>query len=300
MTLLKVYEEMPLEWKRAPGEHLEDIFRTIDSFVAELSVVYWGDPEYCDITPGHAAAMDLRDVANARTALLQDLRELDEAVSPWEAFDYEPTPAEAEAWKQRQQARRAEVIASRKALRIVFVLACRIYRQVGARPTGGEVSRLKRLELTGGMKKALDELKRPPRTAFDDRGRLSPEDVSAIYSGLASAGLISGPLETFRKHFDAEPVLDPWEPLEPLQWTGGPSLLGYFIWRYLKRLPSGHTLRNYAAPVLNAFDTPEPQRRSVRRLLTLLNEGKQKTVRGGAVIDSLFDGLQGTGSVSAE
>lgn len=300
MGLLKEYEDLPVEWKLAPEKHLEEIFRRVDDYIQEADIFYLDEP-------GRAvreAVLDLRDLAQARAALREDLAYLDTRLSPWEAFDEQPTPEQAAEWEIRQQEDRAKVIAQRKTLRLFFIFACRIYRQVGTRPSGGEVSRLKRLELTDGMKKALDEVKRPARTSFDDRGRLPGGTVSAIYSGLASAGLISGPLETFRKHFDLEPFRDGaaflTPPLEPLTWTGGPALLGYFIWRYWKQLPESYALRNYAVPVLNAFSIPEPQRRSVRRLLSLLNEGKQKTVRGAAAIDRIFDGLQGTGATSAK
>lgn len=299
MGLLKEYEDLPVEWKLAPEKHLEEIWSRVDKYIQHVKTHYFDEK-------GEAirdAVVNLRNLAQARADLREVINELDTRLSPWEAFDTLPTPEQAAEWERRQQEDRAKVIAQRKTLRIFFIFACLIYRQVGTRPSGGEVSRLKRLELTDGMKKALDEMKRPPRTAFDARGRLSRKDVSAIYHGLASAGLVSGPLETFSKHFDLEPIREDeafLPPLEPLQWTGGPSLLGYFIWRYWKRLPEGYSLRNYAAPVLNAFAVPEPQRRSVRRLLSMLNEGKQKTVRGGAVIDRLFDGLQGTGSTSAE
>ena len=299
MGLLKEYEDLPVEWKLAPEKHLEEIFLRVDDYIQEAEV-------YLD-DAGEAvrdAVRNLRNLAQARAALREDLAYLDTRLSPWEAFDAQPTPEQAAEWERRQQEDRAKVIAQRKTLRLFFIYACRIYRQVGTRPSGGEVSRLKRLELTDGMKKALDEVKRPARTSFDDRGRLPGGTVSAIYSGLASAGLVSGPLETFRKHFDLEPFRDGAAflapPLEPLTWTGGPALLGYFIWRYWKQLPEKYALRNYAVPVLNAFSIPEPQRRSVRRLLSLLNEGKQKTVRGGAAIDRIFDGLQGTGATSAK
>ena len=300
MGLLKEYEDLPVEWKLAPEKHLEEIFLRVGDYIRAADIFYLDEP-------GRAvreAVLDLRDLAQARAALREDLAYLDTRLSPWEAFDAQPTPEQAAEWERRQQEDRAKVIAQRKALRIFFIFACRIYRQVGTRPSGGEVSRLKRLELTDGMKKALDEVKRPARTSFDDRGRLPGGTVSALYSGLASAGLISGPLETFRKHFDLEPFRDGaaflTPPLEPLTWTGGPALLGYFIWRYWKQLPEKYALRNYAVPVLNAFSIPEPQRRSVRRLLSLLNEGKQKTVRGAAAIDRIFDGLQGTGATSAK
>jgi len=300
MGLLKEYEDLPVEWKLAPEKHLEEIFLRVGKYIRDTDIFYLDEP-------GKAvrdAVLGLRDLAQARAALREDLDYLDTRLSPWEAFDTQPTPEQAAEWERRQQEDRAKVIAQRKALRIFFIFACRIYRQAGTRPSGGEVSRLKRLELTDGMKKALDEVKRPARTSFDDRGRLPGGTVSAIYSGLASAGLISGPLETFRKHFDLEPFRDGADflqpPLEPLTWTGGPALLGYFIWRYWKQLPEKNALRNYAVPVLNAFSIPEPQRRSVRRLLSLLNEGKQKTVRGAAAIDRIFDGLQGTGATSAK
>lgn len=300
MGLLKEYENLPMEWRLEPEKHLDEIFHRLDDYIRHADIFYLDEP-------GRAvrdAVLGLRDLAQARAALREDLDYLDTRLSPWEAFDTQPTPEQAAEWERRQQEDRAKVIAQRKALRIFFIFACRICRQVGTRPSGGEVSRLKRLELTDGMKKALDEVKRPARTSFDDRGRLPGGTVSAIYSGLASAGLISGPLETFRKHFDLEPFRDGagflQPPLVPLAWTGGPALLGYFIWRYWKQLPEKNVLRNYAVPVLNAFSIPEPQRRSVRRLLSLLNEGKQKTVRGAAAIDRIFDGLQGTGATSAK
>ena len=300
MGLLKEYENLPVEWKLAPEKHLEEIRSRVDDYIQHVETHYFDEK-------GEAirdAVRNLRNLAQARADLREVINELDTRLSPWEAFDTLPTPEQAAEWERRQQEDRAKVIAQRKTLRIFFIFACLIYRQVGTRPSGGEVSRLKRLELTDGMKKALDEVKRPARTSFDDRGRLPGETVSAIYSGLASAGLISGPLETFRKHFDLEPFRDGAAflppPLEPLTWTGGPALLGYFIWRYWKQLPEKNALRNYAVPVLNAFSIPEPQRRSVRRLLSLLNEGKQKTVRGAAAIDRIFDGLQGTGATSAK
>lgn len=305
MGLLKEYEDLPVEWKLAPEKHLEEIFRRVDKYIQHVETHYFDEK-------GKAirdAVVNLRNLAQARADLREVINELDTRLSPWEAFDTLPTPEQAAEWERRQQEDRAKVIAQRKTLRIFFIFACQIYRQVGTRPSGGEVSRLKRLELTDGMKKALDEVKRPARTSFDDRGRLPGGTVSAIYSGLASAGLISGPLETFRKHFDLEPFRDGAAflppPLEPLTWTGGPALLGYFIWRYWKHLPvpgenDALRIRNYAVPVLNAFSIPEPQRRSVRRLLSLLNEGKQKTVRGAAAIDRIFDGLQGTGATSAK
>ncbi len=299
MGLLKEYEDLPVEWKLAPEKHLEEIFLRVDEYVRHADLFF---DDHRDTV--RDAVVNLRDLAQARAALREDLDYLDTRLSPWEAFDDTPTPEQAAEWERRQQEDRAKVIAQRKALRLFFLFACRIYRQLGIRPSGGEVSRLKRLELTDGMKKALDEVKRPARTSFDDRGRLPGGTVSAIYSGLASAGLVSGPLEAFRKHFDLEPIRDGAAflapPLEPLTWTGGPALLGYFIWRYWKQLPEKYALRNYAVPVLNAFSIPEPQRRSVRRLLSLLNEGKQKTVRGGAAIDRIFDGLQGTGTTSAK
>lgn len=304
MGLLKEYENLPVEWKLAPEKHLEEIFLRVDDYIHEAEVYLDDDWEAV-----RDAVRNLRNLAQARAALREDLEYLDTRLPLWEValdfdLDTQPTPEEVAEWERRQQEDRAKVIAQRKTLRIFFIFACRIYRQVGTRPSGGEVSRLKRLELTDGMKKALDEVKRPARTSFDDRGRLPGGTVSAIYSGLASAGLISGPLETFRKHFDLEPLRDGAAflppPLEPLTWTGGPALLGYFIWRYWKQLPEKNALRNYAVPVLNAFSIPEPQRRSVRRLLSLLNEGKQKTVRGAAAIDRIFDGLQGTGATSAK
>lgn len=300
MGLLKEYEDLPGEWKLAPEKHLEEIFRRVDDYIRHAETRYLGEK----VEAVRDAVRNLRNLAQARADLREVINELDTRLSPWEAFDTLPTPEQAAEWERRQQEDRAKVIAQRKTLRIFFIFACQIYRQVGTRPSGGEVSRLKRLELTDSMKKALDEVKRPARTSFDDRGRLPGGTVSAIYSGLASAGLISGPLETFRKHFDLEPFRDGAAflppPLEPLMWTGGPALLGYFIWRYWKQLPEKNVLRNYAVPVLNAFSIPEPQRRSVRRLLSLLNEGKQKTVRGAAAIDRIFDGLQDTGATSAK
>ena len=305
MGLLKEYEDLPVEWKLAPEKHLEEIFRRVDRYIQDAEGYYLGE----DLEAVRDAVRNLRNLAQARAELRKELEYLDTRAPLWEValdfdLDTQPTPEEVAEWERRQQEDRAKVIAQRKTLRLFFIFACRIYRQVGTRPSGGEVSRLKRLELTDGMKKALDEVKRPARTSFDDRGRLPGGTVSAIYSGLASAGLISGPLETFRKHFDLEPFRDGAAflapPLEPLTWTGGPALLGYFIWRYWKQLPEKYALRNYAVPVLNAFSIPEPQRRSVRRLLSLLNEGKQKTVRGGAAIDRIFDGLQGTGATSAK
>ena len=296
MGLLSIYKDMPDQWKLDPSAHREDIFRSLDEFIP--SAAWYSE------TPADDAVQSLRAVAELRAERREDLEALRrDSASIWEDFGFEPSPELVEDWERRQQERRARITGEIKTLRLVFMYACRIYSCSGVRLSGGRISRLKQLYLSAGMKKALDEMKRPPRTAFDARGRLSRKDVSAIYHGLASAGLISGPLETFSKHFDLEPIREDeafLPPLEPLQWTGGPSLLGYFIWRYWKRLPEGYSLRNYAAPVLNAFAVPEPQRRSVRRLLSMLNEGKQKTVRGGAVIDRLFDGLQGTGSTSAE
>ncbi len=303
MGLLKEYEDLPVEWRLEPEKHLDEIFHRLDDYIRYADIYF--DP----VDAVRDAVRNLHNIAQARAALREDFDELNARLSPWEDFDTQPTPEQAAEWERRQREDRAKVIAQRKTLRIFFIFACRIYRQVGTRPSGGEVSRLKRLELTDSMKEALDEVKRPARTSFDDRGRLPGGTVSAIYSGLASAGLITGPLETFRKHFDLEPFRDGAAflppPLEPLTWTGGPALLGYFIWRYWKHLPvpgenDALRIRNYAVPVLNAFSLPEPQRRSVRRLLSLLNEGRQKTVRGAAAIDRIFDGLQGTGATSAK
>ena len=184
MGLLKEYEDLPVEWKLAPEKHLEEIFRRVDRYIQDAEGYYLGE----DLEAVRDAVRNLRNLAQARAALREDLEYLDTRLPLWEValdfdLDTQPTPEEVAEWERRQQEDRAKVIAQRKTLRLFFIFACRIYRQVGTRPSGGEVSRLKRLELTDGMKKALDEVKRPARTSFDDRGRLPRGTVSAIYSG---------------------------------------------------------------------------------------------------------------------
>lgn len=155
-----------------------------------------GDADPAEIYAEFAATINAR---NTRAADLEALeRERAEKQSPWADFGGTPTAAQLEEHNQQRSAEAQEQAArigdKIAALDNLFRALCRALDLEGLTLTGGKISRLAALGLPEHLAAELNALHKEHRATIPEAERLTPEDATALYNGLAKEGLISGPL----------------------------------------------------------------------------------------------------------
>ena len=174
---------------------------------------------------------DLAAILAGTDSPAQDFAEIDPAPSP-------DTLAELEANTQQRRDTLAARIATLDAL---FLAICQATAAAGLTFSGGEISPLKRRRTPDTLAAALDALRREKIAALPAAERLEEKTARRLYTALTSAGLISGPWDTFAYYLAQQSTPAAKRPEKPLSWDGKPTELAYFIDRFPRKRKTPYT-----------------------------------------------------------
>ena len=127
------------------------------------------------------------------------------------------------------------------ALDALFIAICRALDAEGLTLSGGEISALKRQGMPGQLAAGLDALKAGKIAALPAAERLEEKTARRLYTALTSAGLISGPLDTFAYYLAQQSTPAAKRPEKPLSWDGKDAELAYFIDRFPRKRKRPYT-----------------------------------------------------------
>lgn len=127
------------------------------------------------------------------------------------------------------------------ALDALFLAICRALDAEGLTLSGGEISALKRQGMPGQLAAELDALKTGKIAALPAAERLEEKTARRLYTALTSAGLISGPLDTFAYYLAQQSTPAAKRPEKPLSWDGKDAELAYFIDRFPRKRKRPYT-----------------------------------------------------------
>lgn len=257
-----------------------------------------GDADPAEIYAEFAAIINARNTWAADLEALE--RERAEKQSPWADFGGTPTAAQLEEHNQQRSAEAQEQAArigdKIAALDNLFRALCRALDLEGLTLTGGKISRLAALGLPEHLAAELNALHQEHRATIPEAERLTPEDATALYNGLAKEGLISGPLEAFIYHFGRLSADNSKRPNTALSWLGTSAQFVFFAWRlsrYIQPGPYGYTIRRKA--ICAAFPgIDERQRRNtLDKEFSAYHGGTRQSCKGSGTIKQIFEALPG-------
>ena len=127
------------------------------------------------------------------------------------------------------------------ALDALFLAICRALDAEGLTLSGGEISALKRQGMPGQLAAELDALKAGKIAALPAAERLEEKTARRLYTALTSAGLISGPWDTFAYYLAQQSTPAAKRPEKPLSWDGKGAELAYFIDRFPRKRKRPYT-----------------------------------------------------------
>ena len=117
----------------------------------------------------------------------------------------------------------------RQELAAIFTQICRALGTAGLTLSGGEISALKRQGMPGQLAAELDALKAGKIAALPAAERLEEKTARRLYTALTSAGLISGPWDTFAYYLAQQSTPAAKRPEKALSWDGTPAQLARLI-----------------------------------------------------------------------
>ena len=117
----------------------------------------------------------------------------------------------------------------RQELAAIFTQICRALGTAGVTLSGGEISALKRQGMPGQLAAELDALKAGKIAALPAAERLEEKTARRLYTALTSAGLISGPWDTFAYYLAQQSTPAAKRPEKALSWDGTPAQLARLI-----------------------------------------------------------------------
>lgn len=183
----------------------------------------------------------LTEIVNERQDLAAILAGTDSPAQDFAEIDPAPSPeALAELGANTQQ--RRDTLAARIAtLDALFLAICQATAVAGLAFSGGEISPLKRRRMPDTLAAALDALHREKIAVLPAAERLEEKTARRLYTALTSAGLISGPWDTFAYYLAQQSTPAAKRPEKPLSWDGKPTELAYFIDRFPRKRKTPYT-----------------------------------------------------------
>ena len=248
---------------------------------------------------------ELAAILNRRQCLLATLEQLAEEHSQWQtAFEdfagIEEQAARISTEKTRENSENENTTKEIKAeIRMLNRFACQLCSALyleGITLTGGQISRLTRLGMSKSVRVRLDLLKKDKIAVLPQEERLTEQDASAMFDGLAQKGLITGEKSDFidyfgRGHTEAAKRLK-----RALSWRGTMAQLAYLIARYSKiaLMQTGEkgTPIYREKAFCRAFGIDERTQANVLRpYLSDFHANYRSTCKGSAEIASVFNAL---------
>ena len=194
---------------------------------------------------------ELAAILNRRQCLLATLEQLAEEHSQRQsAFEdfagigeqsqrqstFEEQAAQINAEKNRENSEYVNTTQEIKAkIRMLNRFACQLCSALyseGITLTGGQISRLTRLEMPKSVRARLDFLKKDKIAILPQKERLTEQDASAMFDGLAQKGLITGEKSDFIDYFGQGHTEAAKRLKRALSWRGTMAQLAYLIARY--------------------------------------------------------------------
>lgn len=129
----------------------------------------------------------------------------------------------------------------RQELAAIFTQICRALGTAGVTLSGGEISALKRQGMPDTLAAELDALKAGKIAALPAAERLEEKTARRLHTALTSAGLISGPWDTFAYYLAQQSTPAAKRPEKPLSWDGKDAELAYFIDRFPRKRKRPYT-----------------------------------------------------------
>ena len=176
-----------------------------------------------------------------RNALAAELETITSPAQDFAGIGPAPSPEALAELEANTQQRRASLAARIAALDALFLAICQETAAAGLTLSGGEISALKRQGMPGQLAAELDALKAGKIAALPAAERLEEKTARRLYTALTSAGLISGPLDTFAYYLAQQSTPAAKRPEKPLSWDGKDAELAYFIDRFPRKRKRPYT-----------------------------------------------------------
>ena len=171
----------------------------------------------------------LTEIVNERQDLAAILAGTDSPAQDFAEIDPAPSPEALAELEANTQQRRASLAARIAALDALFLAICQATAAAGLTFSGGEISALKRQGMPGQLAAELDALKAGKIAALPAAERLEEKTARRLYTALTSAGLISGPWDTFAYYLAQQSTPAAKRPEKALSWDGTPAQLARLI-----------------------------------------------------------------------
>ena len=176
-----------------------------------------------------------------RNALAAEQEMITSPAQDFAGIGPEPSPEALAELEADTQQRRASLAARIAALDALFLAICQETAAAGLTLSGGEISALKRRRMPGQLAAELDALKAGKIAALPAAERLEEKTARRLYTALTSAGLISGPWDTFAYYLAQQSTPAAKCPEKPLSWLKGKAEFAYFIERFPRKRKTPHT-----------------------------------------------------------
>ena len=258
---------------------------------------------------------ELAAILNRRQYLLATLEQLAEEHSQWQsAFEdfagigeqsqrqstFEEQAAQINAEKNRENSEYVNTTKEIKAeIRMLNRFACQLCSALyleGITLTGGQISRLTRLGMSKSVRVRLDLLKKDKIAVLPQEERLTEQDASAMFDGLAQKGLITGEKSDFIDYFGQGHTEAAKRLKRALSWRGTMAQLAFLIARYsqiaLMQTGEKGTPIYREKAFCRAFGIDERTQANVLRpYLSDFHANYRSTCKGSAEIASVFNVL---------
>lgn len=248
---------------------------------------------------------ELAAILNRRQCLLATLEQLAEEHSQWQtAFEdfagIEEQAARISTEKTRENSENENTTKEIKAeIRMLNRFACQLCSALyleGITLTGGQISRLTRLGMSKSVRVRLDLLKKDKIAVLPQEERLTEQDASAMFDGLAQKGLITGEKSDFIDYFGQGHTEASKRLKRALSWRGTMAQFAYLIARYsqiaLMQTGEKGTPIYREKAFCRAFGIDERTRANVLRpYLSDFHANYRSTCKGSAEIASVFNAL---------
>lgn len=258
---------------------------------------------------------ELAAILNRRQCLLATLEQLAEEHSQWKtAFEdfagigeqnqrqttFEEQAARISTEKTRENSENENTTKEIKAeIRMLNRFACQLCSALyleGITLTGGQISRLTRLGMSKSVRVRLDLLKKDKIAVLPQEERLTEQDASAMFDGLAQKGLITGEKSDFIDYFGQGHTEAAKRLKRALSWRGTMAQLAYLIARYsqiaLMQTGEKGTPIYREKAFCRAFGIDERTQANVLRpYLSDFHANYRSTCKGSAEIASVFNAL---------
>ena len=164
-----------------------------------------------------------------RNALAAELETITSPAQDFAGIGPAPSPEALAELEANTQQRRASLAARIASLDALFCAICQESAAAGLTLSGGEISALKRQGMPGQLAAELDALKAGKIAALPAAERLEEKTARRLYTALTSAGLISGPWDTFAYYLAQQSTPAAKRPEKALSWDGTPAQLARLI-----------------------------------------------------------------------